>query len=323
MHITRRRLLTASMSCAAVALPAVTRAQPKLLRVLVGYPAGGAVDVVARETAEGLRGAGYQAIVENISGAAGRMATTQLLQAPADGGAIVCMPSGNATIFPHVYRNLGHDPLADLQPLGTACRFAFGLAAGPGTPAKTLQEFIAWAKANPTKASYGTPGGGTAMHFLGVMFGRAAGIDFLHVPYKGGAQAIVDVMGGSIPTLLTTVPNLVNPHAQGKVRILAFSGEKPLASLPGVPTFAQAGFPDLTIYDSFAFFARSGTPAAAAASLSAALAASVQSERVVQALRKLEFEPLATEPAALAARLRDEHAKWKRVVAESGYKATD
>jgi tripartite-type tricarboxylate transporter receptor subunit TctC len=323
MHFTRRRILTASVSAAAVAWPAITHAQPKLLRVLVGYPAGGAVDVVARETAEGLRSAGYQAIVENISGAAGRMATTQLLQAPADGGAIVCMPSGNATIFPHVYRNLGHDPMADLQPLGTACRFAFGLAAGPGTPAKTLQEFIAWAKANPTKASYGTPGGGTAMHFLGVMFGRAAGIDFLHVPYKGGAQAIVDVMGGSIPTLLTTVPNLVNPHAQGKVRILAFSGEKPLASLPGVPTFAQAGFPDLTIYDSFAFFARSGTPAAAAASLSAALAASVQSERVVQALRKLEFEPLATEPAALAARLRDEHAKWKRVVAESGYKATD
>jgi tripartite-type tricarboxylate transporter receptor subunit TctC len=323
MHITRRRLLTASMSCAAVALPAIARAQAKLLRVLVGYPAGGAVDVVARETAEGLRSAGYQAIVENVSGAAGRMATTQLLQAPADGGAIVCMPSGNATIFPHVYRNLGHDPLADLQPLGTACRFAFGLAAGPGTPAKTLQEFIAWAKANPTKASYGTPGGGTAMHFLGVMLGRAAGIDFLHVPYKGGAQAIVDVMGGSIPTLLTTLPNLVNPHAQGKVRILAYSADKPVASLPGVPTFAQAGFPDLTIYDSFAFFARSGTPAAAAASLSAALAASVQSERVVQALRKLEFEPTFTQPAVLTAQLRDDHAKWKRVVAESGYKATD
>jgi tripartite-type tricarboxylate transporter receptor subunit TctC len=317
MPITRR------LAVAALALPSLARAQDKTIRMLVGYPAGGAVDVVARDIAEGMRSSGYNVVVENRAGAAGRMATAQVLQAPADGNTLLCMPGGNATIFPHVYRNLGYDPLAALTPLGTACSFSFGLGAGPGTPATSLQAFVEWAKANPDKAAFGTPGGGTAMHFLGVMLGRAAGIEFLHIPYKGGAAAIVDVIGGQVPTLMTTLPNLVNPHQQGKVRILAFSGERSLASLPGVPTFAEAGYPDLTMSEVFAFFVRSGTAAPAVASLSNAITASARSERVRQALRKLEFEPLVLAPEALEARLRQETARWRRVVAESGYKATD
>lgn len=317
MPITRR------LAVAALALPAVARSQDRILRLLVGYPAGGAVDVVAREVAEGMRSGGYNVVVENRAGAAGRLATAQVLQAPADGNTLLCMPGGNATIFPHVYRNLGYDPLAALTPLGTACSFSFGLGAGPGTPATTLQAFVDWARANPDKAAYGTPGGGTAMHFLGVMFGRAAGIDFLHIPYKGGAAAIVDVMGGQVPTLMTTLPNLVNPHQQGKVRILAHSGDRPLASLPGVPTFADAGYPGLTMSEVFAFFVRSGTPATAVADLSRAISGSARSERVGQALRRLEFEPLVLAPDALEARLRQETETWRRVVAESGYKATD
>jgi len=317
MPITRR------LAVAALALPAFVRAQDKTLRMLVGYPAGGAVDIVAREVAEGMRGAGYNVIVENRAGAAGRLATSQLMQAPPDGQTLICMPGGNATIFPHVYKKLGYDPLIDLMPLGTACSFSFALGAGPATPAKTLKEFIDWARTNPGRAAYGTPGGGTAMHFLGVMLGRAAGIDFLHVPYKGGAAAIVDVIGGQVPTLMTTLPNLVIPHQQGKVRVLAFSGEKPVASLPGVPTFAEAGYPDLTISEVFAFFMRSGTPAAVSAPVAAALAASARSERASQALRKLEFEPQVVDGATLAARLKSESTRWQQVVAESGYKATD
>ena len=317
MPITRRAAV------AALALPWLARAQDKSLRMLVGYPPGGAVDVVAREVAEGMRASGYNVLVDNKTGASGRLATAQLLQAPADGQTLICMPGGNATIFPHVYNNLGHDPLTKLKPLGTACSFSFGLGAGPGTPARTLKEFVDWARANPGKAAYGTPGGGTAMHFLGVMFGRAAGIDLVHVPYKGGAQAITDVIGGQVPTLLTTLPNLIGPHQQGKVRVLAFSGERPLATLPGVPTFAEAGYPQLTLSEVFAFFMRSEVPAAASEPLVVALARAAQSERVVQALRKLEFEPLVLSPAELSARLKTESANWRRVVAESGYRVTD
>lgn len=317
MPITRRAAATV------LAAPFLSRAQDRTLRMLVGYPPGGAVDVVAREVAEGMRASGYNVLVDNRTGAAGRLATAQLLQAPPDGQTLICMPGGNATIFPHVYSKLGHDPLVALKPLGTACSFSFGLGAGPGTPARTLKEFVDWARANPGKAAYGTPGGGTAMHFLGVMLGRAAGIEFVHVPYKGGAQAITDVIGGQVPTLLTTLPNLIGPHHQGRVRVLAFSGERPLASLPGVPTFAEAGYPQLTLSEVFAFFARREVTVADSEPLVLALARAVQSERVAQAMRKLEFEPLVLPPAELSTRLKAESERWRRVVAESGYKATD
>ena len=174
---------------AATSLLAMTpnwvNAQAKPLKILVGYPAGGAVDVVARQVAEEMRVLGYNAIVENKTGAAGQLATEAMLASPADGSTVVLMPGGNATIFPHVYPSLRYS-MADLKPLASVCSFTFALGVGPGTPAKTLKEFVDWAKANPGKASYGTPGAGTAMHFMGVMFGRLAGIDFQHVPYRGG-----------------------------------------------------------------------------------------------------------------------------------------
>jgi tripartite-type tricarboxylate transporter receptor subunit TctC len=325
MPIARRQFIaTLGAATAAIAAPVPLRAQTaQTLQLYVGYPPGGAVDVVARAVGEAMATSGYQVLVQNKTGASGRLATDLAMLAPADGSVILCMPGGNATIFPHVYKNLRNDPLNDLVPLGTACEFSFGLAAGPATPATTLKEFIDWAKANPGKASYGTPGGGTAMHFLGVMLGREAGIDFQHVPYRGGAAAIVDVIGGTVPTLFTTLPNIVNPHLQGKVRILAFSGREPIARLPGVPTFAQAGYPDLTLTEIFAFFARRGTPPDTAARLSTAISKAVQAPQVVAALEKLEFAPLAMEPAALTARLRAETERWRKVVAESGYTATD
>ena len=324
MPIARRQFIaTLGAGAAVLAAPAVRAQGPRTLQLFVGYPPGGAVDVVARAVGEAMAAGGYQVVVQNRTGASGRLATEQVMQAPADGSVVVCMPGGNATIFPHVYSNLKVRPLDDLSALGTACEFSFGLAAGAGTPARTLKEFIDWAKANPGKASYGTPGGGTAMHFLGVMLGREAGIDFQHVPYRGGAAAIVDVIGGTVPTLFTTLPNIVNPHLQGKVRILAFSGREPIARLSGVPTIAHAGYPDLTMTEIFAFFARKDTPAEVSARLSDAIANAVRAPQVVAALEKLEFEPLVMAPAALNTRLRSETERWRTVVAQSGYKATD
>lgn len=324
MSINRRAALSAlTLAAASAAMGSAHSQTGRTLKLLVGYPPGGAVDVVARELSEAMRVQGYNVIVENRTGAAGRLATEQMLAAPADGTTLVFMPGGNATIFPHVFRNLKYDPLKDLAPLGAVCEFSFALGVGPGTPARTLQEFVDWAKANPGKANYGTPGGGTAMHFMGVMFSRAAGFEFTHVPYRGGAAAMVDVLGGSVPALATTLPNLVKPHQQGKIRILAFSGDQRLPSLPDVPTFKELGYPSLVITESFGVFGSARLSAAVQAELHGAIRKAAGEARVVAALRKQEFEPLSLSQADFSARLRADHDRWGPVIKATGYSAND
>ena len=300
--------------------PSWVNAQAKPLKILVGYPAGGAVDVVARQVAEEMRVLGYNAIVENKTGAAGQLATEAMLAAPTDGSTVVFMPGGNATIFPHVYPNLRYS-MADLKPLASVCSFTFALGVGPGTPAKTLKEFVDWAKANPGKASYGTPGAGTAMHFMGVMFGRQAGIDFQHVPYRGGAAAMTDILGGNIPALATTLPNLVTHHKSGKLRILAFSGDQPLPGLPGVSTFKQLGYPDLQISEVFGLFASSKTPAPIVAELEKAMLSAAKSPRLVAAIEKLEFDSSVLNSADLSRQLKADFERWGPVIKATGYTA--
>ncbi|WP_090142083.1 tripartite tricarboxylate transporter substrate binding protein [Limnohabitans sp. DM1] len=317
----RRHALSFIAAASLLAMaPSWVNAQAKPLKIWVGYPAGGAVDVVARQMAEELRVLGYNAIVENKTGAAGQLATEAMLAAPADGSTVVLMPGGNATIFPHVHPNLRYS-MADLKPLASVCSFTFALGVGLGTPAKTLKEFVDWAKANPGKASYGTPGAGTAMHFMGVMFGRLAGIDFQHVPYRGGAAAMTDVLGGNIPALATTLPNLVTHHKSGKLHILAFSGDQPLPSLPGVSTFKQLGYPDLQISEVFGLFASSKTPAPVVAELEKAMVTAAKSARLVAAIEKLEFDSAVLNSVDLSRQLKADFERWGPVIKATGYTA--
>jgi tripartite-type tricarboxylate transporter receptor subunit TctC len=316
---TRRKSL---MYLGAAALPTAAFGQSKPLKILVGYPAGGAVDVVARQVGEELRTLGYNAIVENRTGAAGQLATEAMLAAPADGSTVILMPGGNATIFPHVYPKLRY-ALSDLAPLTGVCSFQFGLAVGPATPAKNLKEFVDWAKANPGKASYGTPGAGTAMHFMGVMFGRKAGIDFQHVPYRGGAAAMTDLLGGTIPALATTLPNLITHHKSGKLRILGFTGDQALPSLPGVQTFKEQGYPELQLTEIFGLFASSKTPKATLAELEKALMTAAKQPRLVAAIEKLEFNSEVTSAADLALHLKADFDRWGPVIKATGYKSED
>ena len=324
MAFLRRTLCLALASACLAATATATQAQSsgKPLKILVGYPAGGAVDVVARQLGEELRASGYAVIIENRTGAAGQLATLAMLQAPADGSTLVLMPTGNVSIFQHVYPNLKYN-LRDLAPIATVSSFNFGLAVGPAVPARNLKEFIAWAKANPGKANYGTPGAGTGMHFMGVMLGREAGFDFQHVPYRGGAAATADLMGGSIASLATTLPNLVSMHNAGKLRILAFTGEAPLARLPGVPTFAQEGFPNLVIEESFAVFASAKTPQPVLAELESAVMAAARKPRMTESLAKLEFESKVLDSKATLAAVEAGLRQWGPVIKASGYKVED
>lgn len=317
----RRACAALGVGTAALLWPALARPQKRLLRMLVGYQAGGAVDVVAREVGDAMRVAGFNVVIENRTGAGGRLATEQLLSAPADGSMLVFMPGGNATIFPHVYPNLKYDPLRDLAPIAPVCSFGFALAVGPATPARTLAEFVAWARAHRGQASYGTPGSGTAMHFMGAMFAKAAGFEFVHVPYRGGAAAMVDVLGGTLPALATTLPLLVTPHQQGKLRVLASTEDRPRPTLPGVPTFKDEGYPELVLGENFGIYASSRTPTAVQDELHAAIQAATRQPKVVAALRKLEFDPFTLSRREFAALMRADHERWHPIVQATGYRA--
>lgn len=318
-----QRLAAFSAAAVVPAFLANARAQAgRKLNVLVGFPVGGAPDTVARAIGEGLRELGYLPIVDNKAGAGGRLAADTLLARPADGSAIMLAPAGTLTIYPHIYSKLRYR-MGDFAPLASACEFEFALAVGPATPAKTLAEFIAWAKANPSKSQFGSPGAGTAMHFIGVQLGHLGGFDFQHIPYRGGAPALADVIGGTLPALMTTLPNVLSSHKGGKVRILAHSGSKRSAAVPDVPTFKEAGFPALTLAESFIWVAPARTPSEVQRELSTALAAAVLKPKVRAALEAADYDVLSLTPGALSARLSSEHRQWADIVKATGYKSED
>ncbi|HZF84728.1 MAG TPA: tripartite tricarboxylate transporter substrate-binding protein [Burkholderiaceae bacterium] len=319
-----RRQFAGYLGASALALAGLPSfAQDKTLRVLVGFAAGGAADTVARAVGEGLRDCGYTTIVENKAGAAGRLATEALIAAPADGATLLMTPLGNLTLYPHVFKSLRYDPLKQFAGVGTACTMSFALAVGANSPAKTLKQYLEMARADNALAAYGTPGAGTAMHFIGQLLAKGAKVSLTHVAYKGGSAAVTDAIGGTLPAVITTLPNLLPMHRAGKLRILAISDEAPLAMLPGVPTFKSAGFPDLVVTETFAFFARAGTPAPVVAQLSQAVAQAVKSEKVASLLQKQEYLPKASTADALDRQLRDEYARWAGIVKAAGYTPED
>ncbi|MDQ8034314.1 MAG: tripartite tricarboxylate transporter substrate-binding protein [Bordetella sp.] len=319
-----RRQFAGYLGASALGLSAIpTFAQEKTLRVLVGYAAGGAADTVARAVGEGLRDSGYTTIVENKAGAGGRLALESLIAAPADGTTLLMTPMGNLTLYPHVFKSLRYDPLKQFAGVGTACTMSFAIAVGANSPAKTLKQYLDLARADNALAAYGTPGAGTAMHFIGQLLARNAKVPLTHVAYKGGSAAVTDAIGGTLPAVITTLPNLLPMHRAGKLRILAVSDEAPLAMLPGVPTFKAAGFPDLVVTETFAFFARTGTPAPVIAQLNQSITQAVKLEKVASLLQKQEYLPKTTTVDTLDRQLRDEYARWAGIVKAAGYAPED
>ena len=200
---------------------------------------------------------------------------------------------------------------------------SFAVAVGANSPARTLQEFLEMARKNNALAAYGTPGAGTAMHFIGQLLARSAKVPLTHVAYKGGSAAVTDAIGGALPAVITTLPNLLPMHRSGKLRILAISDEAPLAALPGVPTFKSLGYPDLVVTETFAYFARAGTPAPLIAQLNQSITQSVKAEKVASLLQKQEYLPKTSTAEALDKQLREEYARWGAIVKAAGYTPED
>jgi tripartite-type tricarboxylate transporter receptor subunit TctC len=208
--LNRREFIVAS-GAACLSFP--TLAQTDIVRIIVGFPAGGIVDIIARELAEAIKPhlGGRTVIVEPRPGAGGRIAVGALKPAAADGNTLLLTPSSIMTLYPHVFNKLPYDPLKDFVPVSTVCMSANALAVGMHVPVKTLAEFITWCKANPKDATYASPGAGSAPHFLGAQIASAAGVEMLHVPYKGAPDILNDLYGGRIASFVTALSNAVQP----------------------------------------------------------------------------------------------------------------
>lgn len=323
--VSRRQFLAAAaLPAATAALPSVAWAQNNVVRLVVGFAAGGAADFVARQLAQHLQAElGRTVLVENRPGAGGRIAVDVVKAAPADGRTLLVTPGSILTIYPHVYDKLSYQPLRDLVPVANLCAVPYSMNVGPGVPASvlTLQDFAAWLKAHPQLASYGSPGAGTTPHFIGAMFAASVGIDYLHVPYKGGSLALQDVMGGQLTSSFNVVSEAV-PHAHSpKLRTLAVSSQERIPQLPKVPTFAELGMKELTSQEWMGLLAPAGTKPEVVERLHAAANRSYAQPAVQKALAEMAFGVTTGTQAAFAQLLRQDLAKWGPVVRSTGFKA--
>lgn len=331
MMLARRRLLLGSaVGTLAVAVGFVPRASAAVIaqnsQILVGYPPGGATDTMARFLAEKLQGSYAPAvIVDNKPGAGGQIAARALKRSEGDGSAMLLTPSPAIAISPYLYPRLSYDPLQDFTAVTTVSTFPHLLSVGPGVPAevKTIADLVGWIEANPERGSYGTAGAGSVPHFLGVELARVAGVELTHVPYKGDAPALQDLLGGQIPMVLGTLGSAL-PHVQaGKLRALATSGPERTPLLPDVPTVREAGFAALEMTDWFGLFVPSAMPAELVDRLYATVRDALATKEVQDGFAKLAFAPGGEPPAEFARRVRADHERWKPIVQASGFKPED
>jgi tripartite-type tricarboxylate transporter receptor subunit TctC len=316
----RRRLLAAA--ALTTLAPRVSRAQEGTLKIIVGYPAGATSDALARVLAEHMQRTLKQTvIVENKAGAGGRIANELVKAAAPDGNTLVMTPVATMAIFPHSYAGqLRYDPFKDFAPVAHLSNFQVGLGVATNVPAKTLREYVAWVKADMARNGYyASAAPGSIPHFFGVMFGRAAGLELTHVPYKGTAAAMTAIAAGEVSAISTVAADIRALVQGGKARLLAVAGDGRDATFPDVPTFREQGF-DLVAKPWYGLFAPAGTPRAAVDRIAAAAMAAVNDAALNKRLVDMGLEPTGQGPERLAAALKEDFERWGPPIKASGFK---
>ena len=297
-----------------------------MTRMVVGFPAGGGSDVAARALASRIQSA-YPSgmMIDNRPGAGSRLAIEHMKTSAPDGTTMLFTPDFPITIYPHSYRKLAYDPLADLTPVAVVARTPLAFVVGPMVPesVKTVADFVAWAKANPSKAAFSSSAAGATPHFAGVMFSRAAGVELLHVPYKGGAPAMQDMLGGQIASGFPGVGEALPQLSGGKLRVLATTGAQRTRFLPDVPTMAESGYRDVVAEVWVGVFMPPRTPAAIVEHAAKAIAEAQRAPDFQEAFGKFAMEPVAGTPETFARRIRADLAAWGPIIKASGFTAED
>lgn len=327
--MTTRRQFLASMvafssaSVLDVGRPAGAQTVKKLTRILVGNPPGGFPDTVARLLINQMKNYASTMILENKPGAGQRIALEALKNSVADGSTMMLSPAGPNVLYPHIYKALGYKPLEDFIPVITVFDTPAALAVGPMVAAqvKTIADFAGWCRANPAQSTYGTPGAGSPMHFLGGILANAAGFRYLHVPYQGSGPATQDVLGGQIASVISPVPTVVQLMEPGRLRVLATTGPERSKALPEVPTMKEAGFPALEFSEWFGILLPAKTPMEIAIALNGAVRGALKTEEFKRGLVKLSLEPAGSSMSDFAQRLRADTQHWEPIVKASGFVA--
>jgi tripartite-type tricarboxylate transporter receptor subunit TctC len=322
------RVILSTLAAAALGLSAggqvAAQTYPtRVIRLVVPGPPGGPSEIVVRTLAERLTSSlGQAVIVENRPGGAnGTIGTMSVARSEPDGYTILYSIPGPMVVAPAVYRNLGYDPVKNFAPIATIFSSPQMLALNPAVPARTVQELIAHAKANPGKINFASPGYGSQPHLLGEMLRLITGIDILHVPYRGPGLAVTDLLAGQVQMEFETIPILL-PHIEaGKLRALAVADETRNPQLPDVPTTTEAGLPSLQATFWSGVLAPAGTPKAVVDKLNAAINDILKTKEIETILARLSARPKIGSPQDFAAFVAAESKKWTALVNDAGIKA--
>jgi tripartite-type tricarboxylate transporter receptor subunit TctC len=315
--------LMAAAAVLACAAPAFAADYPnKAIKLIVPYSAGGSTDALARMIGEKLTlRLGQPAIVENKPGASEQIAIVGVTKAPPDGYTILVSTLSGLAVNPGLYgARLPYDPLKDLVPITLAASVPSVVVVHPDVPAKTMAELAAFLKGKSGGASYASAGNGTPSHLGMEYYKKVTGLDAVHVPYKGGAPALQELMGGQVQLMMALAPEAMPLVKAGKLRAVAAATTQRIAAYPDLPTVAESGLKDFELTFWYAFMAPAGTPADVVAKLNQAINAALQEKDVRARLAEMSLDVVGGPPGRVTDRIKADTAKWKKVIDDAGIK---
>jgi len=296
----------------------------RAVKMVVGYPPAGPVDIIGRIMADRLSQIwGQPVVVENVSGAAGNLGGDRVAKAAPDGYTILMATNASLAINPSLYAKMSYDPVKDLAPISLSVYSPNILVVPNGVPAKTVKELVAYARANPGKLSFGSAGVGTTQHLAGELFKAMTHIDIQHVPYRGGAPVITDLLGGSLTMSFIAIAPAIPLVREGKLRALAVTSSSRFGASPDLPTMIEAGYPGFVSVLSIGLMAPAGTPGAIIEKIHQASVKALSTPEVRKRLSDIGMEVIGGSPAEFAAVIKAETPQWAKVIKDAGIAASN
>ncbi len=318
-----QKLIAATLLCPAAVMPVLAADYPvRPIRLIAANSAGGGLDLVSRAISPRLGAAlGQQVIVDNRAGAAGSVASEITAKSAPDGHTLLCSSLGGLAVNTNLYKGLTYHPLRDFAPITLSSSQGNLVVVNAGTPFKTLQDLSAFVKANPNKLTYGSSGAGNAGHLATELYLTLAGGKMVHVPYKGGAPAMVDLIAGQVQVLFASSATGVVQVKAGKIRALAVTTARRSATLPDLPTVAESGFPGYEADNWYGFVTVAKTPREIVIRLHAEITKALQASEVKQTLSNQGLDLKISTPEEFGAYMKSEFEKWAKVIQTAGLKA--